>query len=182
MNNPSLHVLGTLWREGHKGSYCFDSQTDKHILLFQCNIPGTQNTSQLNNKTKQKPPNKKNPTIPQNFVMPSIWHQKDNLEECQPNRSNRPIAHPCTTAAGAHRPSIARLTEHPPLTSTARLLYHLTHIPTYWVACRDKNKTTSASFSCVGARSPPPQSFSVTSIELICTTTLQGNLEGTAGF
>ena len=45
VNDPSLHILGTLWREGHKGSYCFDSQADKQILLFQLNIPGTQNAS-----------------------------------------------------------------------------------------------------------------------------------------
>lgn len=35
VSDPSLHVLGTLRRERHKGSYCFDSQADKQILLFQ---------------------------------------------------------------------------------------------------------------------------------------------------
>lgn len=45
MNDPCLHVLGTLWSKGHKGLYCFDSQADKQILLFQLNIPGTQNAS-----------------------------------------------------------------------------------------------------------------------------------------
>lgn len=44
VNDPSLHTLRTL-REGHKGSHCFDSQADKQILLFQLNIPGTQNVS-----------------------------------------------------------------------------------------------------------------------------------------
>jgi len=45
VNDPSLHVLGTLRREEHKGRDCFDSQADKQILLFQLNIPGTRHAS-----------------------------------------------------------------------------------------------------------------------------------------
>lgn len=45
VNNSSLHVLGTLQQEKHKCSYCFDSQAGKQMLLFQLNIPGTQNAS-----------------------------------------------------------------------------------------------------------------------------------------
>ncbi|XP_064286539.1 dual specificity protein phosphatase 13B isoform X1 [Passer domesticus] len=52
----------------------------------------------------------------------------------------------------------------------------------YWVTCKDKDKATAASFCYMGSVSPPPQSFSVISIKIICTTTLQVMLEGTAGF
>lgn len=113
-------------------------------------------------------------------------HAIDLTSEGQPwgvtaQEKQQPTAHPHAMPPRAHRPSIAHLTQHP-LASPASLLYHLTHIPQYWVACRDKNKTTAASFCYVGPVSLPPQSFSVIGIELICTTTFQGNLEGTAGF
>lgn len=169
MNDPSLHVPGTLQREGHKGSYCFDSRADKQILLFQPNIPGTQNAS--------------------------LKKQYHKTLSCHPSDIRKTtVGSDSPTEATDHCPSPRRATRGtqtfrraPYRAASSRqrcpcLPYRLTHIPPYWVACRDKNKTTAASFCYMASASPPPQSFSAISVELICTTTFQGNLEGTVGF
>lgn len=142
----SAHVLRTLWREGNKGSYCFDSHSDRKILFSDACLKIT---------------------IPQNTVMLLIWHHKNNLGQRQ---------------ATDHCPSLGHrdLTEQPPLTSTASLLDHLIHITHTSSPAGIKIKQLLLLVSVVWGLYL--LLHKVISIELICTTTLRDNLEGTAGF
>lgn len=145
---PSAHVLRTLWREGNKSSYCFDSHSDRKTLLFQ--MPAW--------KTM----------IPQNIVRLLISPERKPWSET----TNRPL--PILGAKRPHRAASSH--QHCQSAGSSYPCYP------HWVTCRDKDKATAANFCHMGSVSPPPQSFSVISIELICTITLQYILEGTAGF
>lgn len=136
------------YSEGHKGSHCFDSQADKQILLFQLNIPGTQNVSLKKQYHKTLPCHRPD-------IRKTTWWGDSRREaggRCHPHAELRSAPHAVSPCLRCHItlpifPGIGSPTgikiKQPMLVSVIQGLYLLLH-PSFAVISIELIRTTTS--------------------------------------